>query len=243
MRFDIVTIFPNILDSYKDESILGRAQKKGLININFHNLRDYTFDKHKTTDDKPFGGGPGMVMMIEPIYRAVKSLKVAGRGSRVVLLSPRGRKFNQKMAERFSHFDQLILICGRYEGVDERVIKNIAEEVVSVGDYILSGGELPAMIVTEAVSRLVAGVLGNKESLNHESYSFNLKSLSFASESLEKTTKDTQFLDFPQYSRPAIFETDDGRKWKVPEVLLSGNHKRIQEWREKHKKTKKPKNS
>jgi len=220
MRFDIITIFPDILDSYLKEGILAQAIKKGLIKINFHNLRDYTKDKHQTTDDRPFGGGPGMVMMVEPIYRAILALnsKSEARNSkqrkRIILLSPQGKKLDQKMAKRLSKYDQLILICGRYEGVDARVKEHIVDEEISIGDYVLSGGELPAMVIVEAVSRLVPKVLGNKESLKSESH-----------------TK-TGDLDFPQYTRPAEFRA--GRKtWKTPEVLLSGDHKKIEEWRRK----------
>jgi len=226
MQFDIITIFPHILDSYLEEGILARAQKKGLIKIIFHNLRDYTINKHKTTDDKPFGGGPGMVMMVEPIYKAVKAIKGRSeKGSKVkiVLLSPRGRKFDQKMAKRFSKLDQLVLICGRYEGVDERVRENLADEIISIGDYVISGGELPAMIITEATSRLIPGILGNKESLTSESHNSQF------------IIHNSQFLDFPQYTRPAEFKVEKKKFWKVPEVLLSGNHAEIEKWRAKQR--------
>ncbi len=227
MRFDIVTIFPNILTSYLEEGILARAVKKKIVKINFHNLRDYTNNKHRTTDDKPFGGGPGMVMMVEPIYKAIKAVNAKRKikngkfRNKIILLSPRGKRFNQKMAKKFSKLDQLILICGRYEGIDERVKKNIADEVVSIGDYVLSGGELPAMIIIEAVARLMPGVLGNKESLMFESH--NLRSIN----------KDSQFLDFPQYTRPQNFKTKEGKIWKTPKVLISGHHAEIEKWREK----------
>jgi len=220
MKFDIITIFPDILTSYSEESILGRAQKKGLIEINFHDLRDYAIDKHKTTDDAPFGGGPGMVMMAGPIYQTIVALNEKCKmknekfRKRIILLSPKGKKFDQKMAKRLSKYDQLIFICGRYEGVDERVKKYIADEEISIGDYVLSGGELPAMVMTEAVSRLIPGVLGNKESLESESHT------------------NVGDLDFPQYTRPAEFITSDGKKLKVPEILLSGDHAKIKKWRE-----------
>jgi tRNA (guanine37-N1)-methyltransferase len=223
MRFDIITIFPNILDSYLEEGILARAVKKKIIEINFHNLRDYTIDKHRTTDDKPFGGGPGMIMMVEPIYKAIEAINAGkagnqkgrkGHKAKIVLLSPRGKKFDQKMARKFSKLDQLILICGRYEGVDERVKKNIADEIVSVGDYVIAGGELPAMIIAEAVSRLISNVLGNKDSLESESHN-------------------SESLDFPQYTRPQNFKTKEGKIWKTPKVLISGNHAEIKKWREK----------
>jgi tRNA (guanine37-N1)-methyltransferase len=220
MQFDIITIFPHILDSYLKESILGRAQKNQLLQIKMHDLRDYADDKHKTTDDKPFGGSPGMLMMVEPIYRAVQDIKKDKLKSKVVLLSPRGKTFNQKKAQNFAKLDQLIMICGRYEGVDERVKQHIVDETISIGKYVLSGGELPAAIIAEAVARLLPGVLGNLSSLESESY-LNEK------------------FDFPQYTRPAIFK--DGRKeWKVPSVLLSGNHEEIKKWRDAHRKKANP---
>ena len=213
MIFDIITIFPHIFESYFSESIIKRAQKRGLIKINIHNLRDYTSDKHKTVDDKPYGGGPGMVMMVEPIFKAVSVLKrskVKNQKLKVILFSPKGKKFDQKMAKRFSKLDRLIMICGRYEGVDERVAKHIADEEISVGDYILTGGELPAMIVVDAVTRLIPGVLGKYESLEEIKGSY------------------------PAYTRPEKFYPDPKNKrkaWRVPKVLLSGNHKKIEEWR------------
>lgn len=217
MRFDVITIFPNFFKGFLNEAILSRALKNKLFKINIHNLRDWTNDRHQTVDGKPFGGGVGMVMKVEPIYkavRAIRSLGVGGRSkskkvkSRVILFSPRGRKFDQKMAEKLSKFDQVIFICGRYEGVDERVAKNIADEVISIGDYVLSGGEVPAMAVMETASRLIPGVLGKYES-----------AIKF---------------DHAQYTRPEIFKT--GKKnLKVPKILLSGNHKNIEEWREAHK--------
>lgn len=221
MQFDIITIFPKIFDSYFNESIIKRAQKKGLIKINIHNLRDYTTDRHKTVDDKPYGGGPGMVMMVEPIFRAVQKIKNkklktknTNKKQKIILFSPKGKKFDQKMARRFSKLNRLILICGRYEGVDERVAKYIADEVISVGDYILSGGEIPAMIVVEAVSRLIPGVLGKHESLEEIKGSY------------------------PVYTRPEVFYPDPKNKkktWCVPKILLSGNHKKIEEWRKYNK--------
>lgn len=215
MQFDIITIFPHILDSYFQESILRRAQNNKLLKIKTHDLRDYANDKHKTTDDKPFGGGPGMLMMIEPIYQAIKAIKKKNLQSKVVLLSPRGKRFNQTKAQKLAKLDQIILICGRYEGVDERVKQHIVDETISIGEYVLSGGELPAAVVTEAVARLLPGVLGNLSSLEAESY------------------LDNKF-DFPQYTRPAVFR-DNQKAWKVPPVLLSGNHEEIKKWRAKHR--------
>jgi len=213
MRFDIITIFPDIFNSYFSESLISRGQKKKLIKVNIHNLRDWTSDKHKTVDDKPFGGGLGMVMKVEPIFKAVKKIK-KGKKTKVVLFTPRGKKFNQKTAYQFSKLDQLILICGRYEGVDERVAKHIADIELSIGDYDLMGGELPAMIVIESVSRLIPGVLGKKELLK------------------QRITKEKGFIEYAQYTRPEVFN-----KWQVPKVLLSGNHKKIEEWKKKHRST------
>jgi tRNA (guanine37-N1)-methyltransferase len=203
IKFEIITIFPNTFDSYFKESIIKRAQEKHLIKINIHNLRDYTTDKHKTVDDKPYGGGPGMVLMIEPIYKAVKKIKGKSK-AKVILFSVKGKKFDQKMAKRFSKLDKLIMICGHYEGVDERIAKHIADEEISIGDYILTGGEIPGMIVVDAVTRLIPGVLGKKESLEEIKGSY------------------------PVYTRPEIFN-----KLKVPKTLLSGDHKKIEEWRKK----------
>lgn len=211
IRFDIITIFPHIFDSYFSESLIKRAQKKKLIKVNVHDLRKYTSDKHKTVDDKPFGGGLGMVMKVEPLFKAVKKIKK--KKAKIILFTPRGKKFNQKMAQQLSKYKQLVLICGRYEGVDERVAKHIADMEVSIGDYDLMGGEIPAMVVVETVSRLIPGVLGKKELLK------------------ERITKSKGFTEYAQYTRPEIFN-----KWKVPKVLLSGDHKKIKEWREKHKK-------
>lgn len=213
MKFNIITIFPEIFNSYFNESIIKRAQKRKLINIKIHNLRDYTNDKRKTVDDMPYGGGPGMVMMVEPIYKAVKKLKKE-KNTKVILFSPKGKKFDQATAKRFSKLDNLIMICGRYEGVDERVAKYIADEEVSIGDYVLTGGEIPAMIVVDAVTRLIPGVIA-KESLNEESFSIK-KQKDLANENYE----------YPQYTRPEKFG-----KWSVPKVLLSGDHKKIEEWR------------
>lgn len=221
MQFDVLTIFPEILSSYLKEGVLAHAIKKGIIQVNFHNLRDYAQDKHRTTDDKPFGGGPGMVMMIEPIYKAVKTV-AGGRSNKqaqkkIILLSPKGKRFNQRKAKEYTKFKQLVLICGRYEGVDERVAKYLTDESISIGDYVLAGGELPAMVIVEAVARLVPGVLGNEMSLKLE-------------------THNSPYADFPQYTRPENFVTEEGKVWKVPPILLSGHHKKIADWRDKQRK-------
>ena len=216
MKFDIITIFPNLFKGFLSESLLARAQKKKLLTIKTHNLRKWTADKHKTVDDRPYGGGAGMLLKIEPIFRAVKSLKVKKfKKSRAVLLSAKGKTFTQKDARRLAKYDQLIFICGRYEGVDERVAKYMADEEISIGNYVLFGGEVPAMVIIEAVSRLIPGVVAKEESVKNESFSKN-------------TTK-----EYPHYTRPEIFVLND-KKLKVPSVLLSGNHKKIEEWREKH---------
>jgi len=211
IKFDIITIFPRIFDSYFSESILKRAQEKRLIKVVAHNLRDFTTDKHHKVDDKPYGGGPGMVFKIEPIYNAVRSILKTSK-TRIILFSTRGKKFDAKTAKRLSRYDQLILICGRYEGVDERAAKYIADEEISMGDYVLSGGELPAMILVDAVSRQIPGVLGKLESLEEKRGSF------------------------PAYTRPEEFRAKvKGKRekvWRVPKVLLSGSHKNIEKWRQ-----------
>ena len=219
LTFDIITIFPEIFDSYLKESLIARAQKKKLIKINVHNLRKWTTDRHQTVDDRPFGGGLGMVLKIEPIYKAVKEIKKsASRRTKTILFTPRGKKFSQQMAYQFSKLNQLILVCGRYEGVDERVAKYIADLELSIGDYDLMGGELPAMVAIETVARLIPGILGKEQLLK------------------ERITKEKGFVEYPQYTRPEVFSPKKGVKWRVPKVLLSGNHKKIEEWRRKHQK-------
>jgi len=221
MRFDIITIFPDIFDSYFNESIIKRAQKKKLVKIKIHNLRDFSEGKRRTVDSRPYGGGSGMVLTAEPIYKAVKAIRKKKK-SKIILLSAKGKKFNQKMAERFSKLEQIIIICGRYEGVDERVAKYLTDEEISIGDYVLTGGELPAMVIVDAVSRLLPGAI-NKESLKEESFSKDFK----IQNSKFKTNR-----EYPHYTRPEELLMN-GRKRKVPKVLLSGNHKKIKEWREK----------
>jgi len=205
MKFDIITAFPNILDSYTNESILKRAQEVSLISIKTHDIRDYSEDKHNKIDDTPYGGGPGMVLKAGPINRAVKAAKTENN-SRIILMSLRGKKFDQKEAHRLVKYNQLIFICGRYEGVDERVARYVADEEMSIGDFVLSGGELPAAVITEGVARLIPGVLGKTESL----------------EEIKGT--------YPVYTKPEV-EKINGEDRKVPEVLLSGDHKKIDEWR------------
>ncbi|MCJ7804858.1 tRNA (guanosine(37)-N1)-methyltransferase TrmD [Patescibacteria group bacterium] len=208
MKIDILTLFPEMFKGPFDESIIKRAQKKGLIEIKTHDLRNWTKDKRKTVDDRPFGGGTGMILMVEPIYKALRDLK--NKNSRVILMDPRGRTFNQKIAENLAKEKHLIFICGHYEGIDERVKKHLVDEEISIGDYVLTGGELPAMIIIDTLIRQIPGVLAKPEASNKESFSENL-------------------LEYPQYTRPANFQ----RRWKVPEVLLSGDHKKIDKWRQK----------
>jgi len=210
MQFDIITIFPHIFDSYFKESLIKKALDKKLLKINVHNLRDYSLDKRKKVDDRPYGGGLGMVLMIEPIFRALK--KIRKKDSRVILFTPRGKLFTQKKASQLKKYKQLVLICGRYEGVDERVRK-LADEELSIGEYDLMGGEIPAMVIIETMARLVPDVIGKKSLLK------------------ERLTRGGGFVEYAQYTRPEAFN-----KWKVPQVLLSGNHKKIQEWRDKRKK-------
>jgi len=211
MRFHLLTIFPGIFDSYLGESLFKRAQKARLISTHVYNLRDFTSDKHHKVDDRPFGGGPGMVMKVEPVYKAVARIKKTRPKARVILFSTRGRKLDAIAAKRLSKYSDLILICGRYEGVDERVAQRVADEEISIGDYVLSGGELPALVLMEAVSRQLPGFLGKEESLEEVNGSF------------------------PTYTRPEVFVAGKAkgkaRKWSVPPVLLSGDHKKIEEWR------------
>ena len=220
IKFDIITIFPKIFSSFLKESLIARAQKKNLIRLNVHNLRDFTNDNHKTVDDRPFGGGLGMVIKIEPVHKAIQSLKskIKNQKSKIILFTPRGRKFNQKLALQLSKSDQIIFICGRYEGVDERVAKNIADMELSIGDYDLMGGELPAMVAIEVISRLIPGVLGKRQLLK------------------ERITKNGGFIEYAQYTRPEIFKTPQGKKWNVPKILMSGDHKKIEAWKKSHRK-------
>lgn len=219
--FHILTIFPSIFDSYFKESILKIALKKKIIKINIYNLRDFTSDPHKKVDDRPFGGGPGMVLRVEPIYNGVRAIKrkiKKGQKIKIILLSAKGKEFNQKMARNFLKYENLIFICGRYEGIDERVAKHIANKEVSIGNYVLAGGELPALVMIEAITRLIPGVLGNIRSIE---------------EKREETTLNNFPFSYPVYTRPAVFSPKKGVKWRAPEVLLSGDHKKIREWREK----------
>ena len=222
MTFDIVTIFPKFFDSFLQESIIQRAQKQKLIRIRVFDLRRWAKDKHHTVDDKPFGGGRGMVLKIEPIYRALVALKILNTkykilDTKTILFSPRGKKFNQQMAYRYSKLKRIVMVCGRYEGIDER-INRLVNEKLSVGDYVLMGGEVPAMALMEAGTRLIPGVLGHSELLG------------------ERIGKDKSFSEYPQYTRPEIFQAKNGIRWPVPKILLQGHHQKIRAWREKHQK-------
>lgn len=205
MRIDVFTIFPGILEGPLEESLLGKARRGGVLDVRVHDIRDFTHDRHRQVDDEPFGGGPGMVMKPEPLFEAVESLG-EDRG-RVILLSPAGRRLDQGLVRELAREPHLTLICGRYEGVDERVVEGLPAEEISIGDYVLSGGELPALVLIEAVTRLVPGVVGREESLERESF-------------------EEGRLDHPHYTRPRAF-----RDLEVPEALLTGDHARIEEWR------------
>ena len=206
LRFDIVSIFPGMFESPFGDSIIQRAREEGLLDLRVHDLRDYSLNKHRKVDDTPFGGGVGMVMNVEPIARVVAAIKKEVPETRTILLSPGGRPFDQEKAWELSRLPSLTLICGRYEGIDERVRLHFVDEEISIGDYILTGGEIPAMVLVEAISRLVPGVLGDPESIVEESFVGDL-------------------LEYPQYTRPRYYQG-----FKVPEILVSGDHKKIRDW-------------
>ena len=215
MRIDILTLFPSMFKGIFDESIIKRARKSGKVKIKVYNLRDWTKDKHRKVDDRPYGGGPGMVICAQPVFDAVKELRrgyrlqATGYKPKTILMCPQGKTLNQKIAKRLAKHRHLILICGHYEGIDERVRQQLIDEEISIGDYVLTGGEIPAMVLVDAVARLIPGVLGHKDSSKNESFLAGL-------------------LEYPQYTRPAVY-----KGLKVPQVLLSGNHKKIQAWRKK----------
>jgi len=208
IHFDIVTIFPEVISAYTNSSIIKRAQEKQLVKINIHNLRNWAKDKHKSVDDKPYGGGPGMLMKIEPIFNCLKDLKK--ENSIVILTSPKGEKLTQKKLKELSQDTNAhyIILCGHYEGFDQRIHDYLVDYEYSIGDYILSGGELPALVLVDGITRLIPGVLGNEESLISETFNSDIP-------------------DYPQYTKPEEFNG-----WKVPDILLSGNHKEIKKWRE-----------
>ena len=248
LKFDIITLFPETVTPYLGASILGRAQKKRLVKISAHNLRRWTKDKHRTVDDRPFGGGAGMVMKVEPIFRTVKALQkskiqnpktksIPKSKTRVVLMSASGKQFTERMAEQYAKkYDHIILICGRYEGVDARVAQYIADEEVSVGPYVLTGGELPALTIVDAVTRLIPGVI-QKESLAEESFSFKEAPRRYAPRGAQSRSRGFAagvIGEYPQYTRPEVFYPNpkNMRKgWRVPKILLTGDHKKIAAWR------------
>ena len=246
MRFDIITIFPNLFSSYLEETIIARAIRKKLLRVNLVDLRKFAKagDSHRSVDGRPYGGGPGMILLVEPPYKALRSLRIknyelrilkkkknnpqfAIRNPRIIQLSPEGKPFTQREAERFAKYDRLVLLCGRYEGFDGRV-DNLIDEKISIGPYVLAGGELPAMVVLETVARHIPGVVGHADALKEETFS-----------------KDLEYVEYPQYTRPEVFYPTPrypplrrgGKKrgWRVPKVLLSGNHGKISVWRKQHR--------
>jgi tRNA (guanine37-N1)-methyltransferase len=210
VRFDIVTIFPRMIEAALTEGILAKAIQREVLAVHARDLRDFTGDRHRTVDDVPYGGGPGMVLKPEPLFKAVDAIRAdAGEPQAIVLVSPHGRPFSQAEAARLSTLDRIVILCGRYEGIDDRVRVNLATEELSIGDYVLSGGELPALVIIDAVARLIPGVVGDEDSVAGDSFSRGL-------------------LDYPHYTRPAEF-----REWKVPDVLVSGHHGEIRKWRKR----------
>ncbi len=207
MRFDVFTLFPEVFLPYLQSSILNRAAQAGLLHVNLHNIRDWAFDKHHTTDDTPYGGGGGMVMKPEPVFNAVEAVLGVPPACPVILMTPQGKQFTNVDAERFSSLPSVAIICGRYEGVDERIRQYLVTEEFSIGDFVVSGGELPALLVIDAVTRQIPGVLGDPEGASDDSFA-------------------TSLLEYPHYTRPPEY-----RGWVVPEVLLSGNHAEIERWR------------
>src|SRR5437870_12538832 len=237
MRFDLITIFPEFFGGPLDHGIIRRAREAGLVDVQVQDLREFTKDRHRSVDDRPFGGGEGMVLKPEPLFEAVES--VLGRsagdaakqhrpdpGTAIVLMSAAGKLFDQEMARRYSRLERIILICGRYEGVDERVAEHLATEEVSIGDLVLSGGELPALLVIDAVTRLLPGALGNEASSQNESLSERLPTDASMRTSHKLQVTNHVLLDFPHYTRPAEY-----RGWAVPDVLIGGNHAEVEKWR------------
>lgn len=244
MFFDIITLFPQMFTGVFDVSILKKAQQKGIININLHNLRNWAIDKHKQVDDTPYGGGAGMVLKVDVMDRCLTDIVGADprvrpnvgaghdlplRKTRKILLTPQGKTFNQSMARRLAKYDQLILICGHYEGFDERIREHLVDEQISIGNYVLTGGEIPAMVVIDAVSRLVPGVIKTE---SHQGESFSIRAT--------KKGRTPNLLEYPQYTKPVEY-----KGWQVPEILLSGHHEKIEKWRKAkvRKKYEKPKNN
>jgi tRNA (guanine37-N1)-methyltransferase len=236
MLLDLVTIFPDFFRGPMDYGILRRSREAGLVEIRIHDLREFTRDKHRTVDDRPFGGGEGMVLKPEPIFECIEKLNVARRNQRVareapesvILLSAQGQKLDQRLAQELAGLERLVLICGRYEGVDERVSAYLADREISIGDYVLSGGELGAAVIVDTVARLIPGALGNEASTRQESFSAQAAAERVAGEAPSSTCVSGGLLDYPHYTRPAEF-----RGMTVPEVLVNGNHDEIRRWRRK----------
>jgi tRNA (guanine37-N1)-methyltransferase len=238
MRFDLITIFPEFFAGPLEHGIVRRAREAGIIHVNVQDLREFTKDRHRTVDDRPFGGGEGMVLKPEPLFEAVESLlghsvgnaeskSALDKKTSIVLLSAAGKRFTQETARRCAQLDRIVFICGRYEGVDERVAEHLATEEISIGDFVLSGGELPAALVLDAVTRLLPGALGNESSSQNESFSLLERAEKSQTGALHKALSHGRtLLDFPHYTRPA-----DYRGWKVPEVLIGGNHAEVAKWR------------
>jgi len=240
MRFDLITIFPEFFAGPLEHGIVRRAREAGIINVNVQDLREFATDRHRTVDDRPFGGGEGMVLKPEPLFESVESLlghsvgdaaakRALDTNTAIVLLSAAGKRFTQETARRYAQLDRIVFICGRYEGVDERVAEYLATEEISIGDFVLSGGELPAALVLDAVTRLLPGALGNEASSQNESFSLLERAEKSPTGALHKALSHGRtVLDFPHYTRPADF-----RGWKVPEVLISGNHAEVAKWRQR----------
>jgi tRNA (guanine37-N1)-methyltransferase len=232
LRFDVITIFPEVITPYAEASILGKAQKKKLLKIQAHDLRKFSKNKHRSVDDTPYGGGAGMVMMVQPFEDAVADVRMKAPGLikkilkrsskqpnvRVILTSASGKRFTQADAKRLAEYDQVIFLCGRYEGIDQRVEEGLADEAISIGDYVLTGGELPALVMIDAIARNIPGVLGNEETLNEESHGAE------------------GWLEYPQYTKPESYTFKNQQTLDVPAVLLSGNHRDIKNWRQKSQK-------
>ncbi|MEE2642832.1 MAG: tRNA (guanosine(37)-N1)-methyltransferase TrmD [Planctomycetota bacterium] len=211
MRFDVVTLFPEMFPGYLGQSLLNKAIERGLVNVNVHDLRDWSDNKHNRVDDRPYGGGPGMVIMVEPVVRCVESILSRNPGARTILLTPQGKRLNQRMVEEMAGSDSFVFLCGRYEGFDQRVVDLLKPEEISVGDYVLNGGEVASMVMIDSLIRMVPGVLGDENSSIQDSFSSG-----------------NRMLEFAQYTRPREF-----RGASVPEILLSGNHEEIRQWRHK----------
>ena len=238
MRFDLITIFPEFFSGPLEHGIVRRAREAGIIHVNVQDLREFSKDRHRTVDDRPFGGGEGMVLKPEPLFESVEALlghsigtaaqkNIPDANTAIVLLSAAGKRFTQETARRYAQLDRILFLCGRYEGVDERVAEHLANEEISIGDFVLSGGELPAALVLDAVTRLLPGALGNQASSQNESFSLLERAEKSQTGALHKALSHGRtLLDFPHYTRPA-----DYRGWKVPEVLIGGNHAEVAQWR------------